>query len=247
MLENRLLDINENIYLDSTQAFKSLCEAHLSAYDLQRESLNFVPLEGSWFANSEHSFHLDEEINKFLASDRKVLLLLGDSGAGKSLYTQGLVNKLWQTCSSQDPIPLWISLPALKNPVDNLVQEYFKQFGFTDTQINSLQKNQSFVFILDAYDEIRILKNLYVTNQLGNWKAKIIMTCRREYLYSVDNYKLYFAPFHREKAQYHAYTEIIVKPFKENQIEQYLQQYVKNQETEWKDWRQYQKSIETIS
>ena len=49
-------------------------------------------------------------------------------------------------------------------------------------QIEDLRKTRSFIFILDAYDEIRKLKNLYVTNQLNQWRAKIIITCRREYL-----------------------------------------------------------------
>ena len=42
---------------------------------------------------------------------------MGDSGSGKSLYTQGLVIKLWQSYSHQSPIPIWISLPSLKNPI----------------------------------------------------------------------------------------------------------------------------------
>ena len=148
-------------------------EIHLNAHDWKQEEMNFVPLEGCWFAQAEDGFDLDEKVNKFLSGDKKVLLLLGDSGAGKSLYTQGLAHRLWQSYEAQNPIPLWCSLPSLKNPENNLVQNYLQSFGLNETEIETLKKTKSFIFILDAYDEIRVLKNLFVSNALSEWNAKI--------------------------------------------------------------------------
>jgi hypothetical protein len=180
-----------------------------SLVDWKQENLNFVPLRGDWFANSEADFDLEEEINKFLLpkNNKKIMLLMGDSGAGKSLYTQGLVNKLWQNFSAQSLIPIWITLPSLKDPVNKVIEETFDTYGFSKDQIEELRKTRSFIFILDAYDEIRCEKNLYQTNNLDKWNAKIIITCRREYLYHKDNYKLFFAPFVGDKIQYSQYED----------------------------------------
>jgi WD40 repeat protein/tetratricopeptide (TPR) repeat protein len=225
--------------------FDKLRQAHLHAHDWQQESLTFVPLRGTWFAQSEHSFDLEEEINKFLSSGKKILLLLGDSGSGKSLYTQGLASKLWQDHKSDSPIPVWISLPRLKNTVNRIIEETFEKFGFNTEQIESLKQKNSFIFIFDAFDEIHQLKNLWVSNHLDQWNAKIIITCRREYLYHVDNYKHFFTPFNGEKALYLEYDEMIIKPFSEEQIEQYIKQYIQHQKPEW-SLEQYQKAIEEM-
>src|ERR1043166_7687783 len=149
-------------------------EAHLTICDWKQEEMNFIPLQGCWFSQTEEGFDLDKEINKFLASSKKVLLLLGDSGSGKSLYTQGLTHRLWRSYDTKHFIPLWISLPSINNPQNTLIQDYLKSFGLTDTEIDMLKKKQSFIFILDAYDEIHLLKNLYVSNHLSEWHAKVI-------------------------------------------------------------------------
>ena len=42
------------------------------------------------------------------------------------------------------------------------------------------------------------------------------------------------------------YEEIVVKPFNANQIQSYVEQYIKTQEVTWKNPEQYQKAIEEI-
>src|SRR5260221_6949544 len=111
-------------------ALDNLRKDQLNAADWKNEQLNFVPLRGSWFANSEADFDLEAEINKFLSpqSAKKIMLLMGDSGAGKSLYTQGLVIKLWNNFSTQSSIPIWISLPSLKDPINKAIEETFEKY-----------------------------------------------------------------------------------------------------------------------
>ena len=62
-----------------------LRQNHSSFTDWQQEQQNFIPLRGSFYAQSEHDFDLDSEVNKFIASDKQILLLLGDSGSEKIL------------------------------------------------------------------------------------------------------------------------------------------------------------------
>jgi WD40 repeat protein/TPR repeat protein len=225
--------------------FDKLRQAQLHAHDWQQESLTFVPLRGSWLAQSEHSFDLEEEVTKFLSGTKKVLTLLGDSGSGKSLYTQGLASKLWQDQKPESAIPIWISLPSLKNSANRAIEETLEKFGFKPEEIENLKLTKTFIFIFDAFDEIHQLKNLWVSNHLEQWKAKVIITCRREYLYHLDNYKLYFTPFNGERALHQDYEEMIIKPFNTGQIDLYIKQYIEQQKPEWK-LEQYQKAIEEI-
>jgi len=83
-----------------------LRQTHSTFTDWQQEQQNFIPLRGSFYAQSEHDFDLDVEVNKFITSDKQILLLLGDSGSGKSLYTQRLASQLWSQPNSQNLIPL---------------------------------------------------------------------------------------------------------------------------------------------
>ena len=132
------------------------------------------------------TFDLETEVDKFLSSNKKVLLLLGEAGSGKSTFVRHLTRNLWEAHSSQDPlapIPLFISLPTLRDPYQNLIQEYLKdECELSDAQIRELQKNREFIFILDGYDEIPQRTRFYDDNKFTKWRAKVIVTCRPGYL-----------------------------------------------------------------
>ncbi len=158
---------------------------------------------------------------------RKVLLLLGETGSGKSVFCQDLIARLWQNYKFGMPIPLFIPLARLQDPINNAIIETFTEYGFSAEQITTLKKEQQFIFILDGYDEIHQLKNLYVTNRLGEWQAKTIITCRSQYLYHVNESDKYFMPFAAEKRQPHLLQQLHVAPFAEKEIVAYVQQYEK--------------------
>lgn len=53
----------------------------------------YVSVRGVRHANIEtDDFDFDQYIDEFLSDDRKILLILGDLGAGESLYEQYLVH-----------------------------------------------------------------------------------------------------------------------------------------------------------
>src|SRR5690349_16540693 len=135
---------------------------------------------------------LKDSMMNFLAEDKKekVLLLKGRAGTGKSLFGCFLEKTFWEIFKyPEDPIFIFISLPQLKDPITNLMEEYFeKKFGATNVEkiINKLKKRARVYFFLDAVDEIPTFqenphnfKNLYENNKLYLWdKAKFIMSCR---------------------------------------------------------------------
>ncbi len=160
-------------------------------------------------------------------SRRKVLLLLGDTGSGKSLFCQDLITRLWQNYKPGSPIPLFTSLARLQDPIDNAIEETLAAYGFSAEQIAILKKEQQFIFVLDGYDEIHQFKNLYVTNKLNEWNARTIITCRSQYLYYLSDTDKHFMPFHSEKRQPQLLQQFYVAPFSEKEIVAYVQQYEK--------------------
>src|SRR5438874_1957910 len=144
---------------------------HQLLCDWQQEAEFFIPLQASQSAFSQDEFPLEEDIENFLLGDKKVMLLLGDSGSGKSLFTQRLVDNKWQSYQPKCIIPVWISLPSLKNPIERAIEETLQRAGFTLNEIETLRQDNQFLFIFDGYDEIRQIKNLYVTNRLEDWQA----------------------------------------------------------------------------
>ena len=62
---------------------------------------------------------------------------------------------------------------------------------FSEEEIIGL-KREKLLLILDGYDEIRKTQNIFKLSQLDQWDAKVIITCRSQYLFG--NYKAWFQP-----------------------------------------------------
>ena len=204
-----------------------LSQQHLA--DWQAEEHQFIPLSACANPNYVGNLDLNKEVTQFLMDPTlQVLLLAGHSGAGKSLYTQGLVTRLWAQVKPGSPLPLWISLPSCNNPENRAIEEAFERAGLDEAQIEALRLSEHFIFILDAFDEIRCEKNLTVTNRLARWKAKTIITCRHEYLYGFERFRTLFTPSVGGELDYDLSSVLYVKPFNPAQIEDYIKRYLNN-------------------
>jgi hypothetical protein len=211
--------------------------------DFIEASRFYIPSFGTRGAGA---FDLQEEVTRFLTSDKKVLLLLGNAGLGKSLFCQTLATVVWHRYKMGGVIPLFISLPSLRDPLKSAIPETLKEFGFTDLEVDELRQKRQFVFILDGFDEINQWHNLYATNQLSKWRCQVIISCRTQYLSSVANYLDYFIPQGSSRTQNELFTEISVAPFNPSQRDEFLQRFVPQAETSWNDWRLYRDQIEKI-
>ncbi|KAF9897403.1 hypothetical protein BX616_005659, partial [Lobosporangium transversale] len=187
-------------------------------------------------ASDDKLFLLMEKVKEFLNSDQKVLLVQGNSGAGKSTFNRTLERTLWETYQKRrGRIPLYINLPAIDKPEKDLVTKQLRDYDFTDTQIKELKMNRSFVLICDGYDESMQTNNLYVANQLnqpGEWKAQMVVSCRSEYL-GLD-YRDRFQPMDRNhQTDARLFQEAVIVPFSETQIEDYIKHYVAAMDPLW--------------
>ncbi|KAF9120177.1 hypothetical protein BGW39_011600, partial [Mortierella sp. 14UC] len=234
----RLSDLSSSPLLDRVQAVPEVDrDLHkLRAMRLKEsDHALYIPPQAKHISRSADDtlFPLMENALEFLAGPRQVLLLLGDSGAGKSTFNLHLEHTLWQTYKRGDPVPLHINLPAIDNPYLNLIPKRLQQLDFSEAQIQELKQRRQFIVICDGYDEGQLKKNLYTTNQFnqaGQWKVKLVITCRMQYL--GPDYRSRFQPNveryqqHQQQQQADLFQEALIAPFSRDQIKDYVEQYV---------------------
>ncbi|KAF9904229.1 hypothetical protein EC991_002932 [Linnemannia zychae] len=188
-------------------------------------------------AQDDDSFSLIDKVKEFLTSDREVMLILGDSGAGKSTFNRHLENQLWTNYGTGDPIPLHINLPAICNPENDMITKQLLMHGLTDEQIKEVKYHREFVVICDGYDESQLTVNLHKTNRLnrqGQWRAKMIISCRTQFLGSV--YLDRFVPQgddHYQHPAFGLFQEAVIAPFSKEQVEDYVTLYVSLKPRPW--------------
>ncbi|KAG0051841.1 WD repeat-containing protein 90, partial [Linnemannia elongata] len=138
-------------------------------------------------------------------------------------------HRLWTDYKQGGPIPLFINLPAIDHPDQNLIAKHLKANNFNNDQIQEMKQNRQLILICDGYDESQQLVNIHQTNMLnqpGQWSTKMIISCRTQFLGSsyVDRFKPQptdrYAPYSQDLFQ-----ESVIAPFSKDQIENYVEQY----------------------
>ncbi|KAG0312666.1 hypothetical protein BGZ97_010972 [Linnemannia gamsii] len=197
----------------------------------ERENALYIPLNAKPTLQSSDNtlFPLMEKAQEFLLSDQQVLLLLGDSGAGKSTFNLELEHALWKDYKRGDRIPLHVHLPTIRDPTQDLIRERLRKHDFSETQIMEMKENRRITLICDGYDESQLEVNLHTTNNLnksGQWNAKVVMSCRTQYLGS--NYRDYFQPSgdRYDRTARDSFQEATIASFSRAKIQQYIEQYL---------------------
>ncbi|KAF9536988.1 hypothetical protein EC957_009125, partial [Mortierella hygrophila] len=176
-------------------------------------------------ASDDVLFALMEKVEEFLAStDQKVLLLLGDSGSGKSTFNREIEHNLWLKYEkATGRIPLHINLSAIDRPEQDMIAKQLRKFELSDSQIRELKTQRKFVLICDGYDESQEKHNLYTTNRLNQteeWQVQMVVSCRSEYI-GMD-YRDLFQP----STDTTQFQEAVITPFSRAQVNDYLAKYV---------------------
>ena len=179
-------------------------------------------------------------------------MILGDSGAGKSTFNLELERNLWKAYNTNmEWIPIFVTLPAVDKPEEDLIVKQLRRCDFTDDKIRELKSYRQFVLICDGYDECQKMDNLYNDNRLnqpGEWKVKMVISCRSEYLGS--DYRVLFQPGGRnDRKGATQLQEAVVAPFTVTKINDYVRSYVANyQSASDAVWRveEYESAIKNI-
>ncbi|KAG9069576.1 hypothetical protein KI688_010480 [Linnemannia hyalina] len=188
-------------------------------------------------ALDEDVFPLWEKVQEFLASERQVMLILGDSGAGKSTFNQYLERQLWTVYQNSDPIPLFINLPAIERPAKDLIAEHLRTNNFSVEQIQEMKQYRQFVLICDGYDESQLAVNIHTTNLFnrpGQWNVKMVISCRTQFL--GQDYRSRFMPegsSHYTRQATDLFQQAVIAPFSKKQIKNYVDKYVPLEPRTW--------------
>jgi len=215
----------------------------------ERGNVVYIPpqAKSSLQSRDEARFPLMEKVNEFLSSEQKVFLLLEDSGAGKSTFNRELECHLWQMYRKTSAIPLYINLPAIDKPEHDMIAKQLRKAEFTEPQIRELKLHRKFTLICDGYDESQQTQNLYSSNRLnqpGEWSAKMVISCRSEYL-GVD-YRDRFQPGNRnQQSDSSLFQEAVITPFSMGQVQDYITQYVSVHRPLW-EADEYKKALDLI-
>ncbi|KAF9538202.1 hypothetical protein EC957_007098 [Mortierella hygrophila] len=191
--------------------------------------------KASMRAKDEDTFPLLEKVQEFMASEHQVMLILGDSGSGKSTFNRHLEHRLWTDYKQGDPIPLFINLPAIDRPDQDMIAKQLRANNFSDDQIREMKQHRQFILICDGYDESQQLLNIHRTNMLnqpGQWNTKMIISCRTQFLGPsyVDRFKPQPTDRYAAGSQ-DLFQEVVIAPFSKEQIESYVELYVQDPQT----------------
>ncbi|KAF9994208.1 hypothetical protein BGZ79_001035 [Entomortierella chlamydospora] len=187
-------------------------------------------------ASDDTSFDLIPMVDEYLNGDQKVFLLLGDSGAGKTMFNRELDLKLWKAYLDKphkSRIPLLISLPAIDRPEKDLIAKHLRIHEFTEPQIREM-KARELVIICDGYDESQQSQNLYESNGFnedGGWHVQMIVSCRSDHL--GQEYRDHFQPSRSSPTDPDLLKQAVLVPFSAAQIKDYIARYVAIKKPLW--------------
>ncbi|KAG0061519.1 hypothetical protein BGZ90_003551 [Linnemannia elongata] len=230
-------------YSDTTRAMSDALSRSLDVIKGQRPNVGrqsiFVPTlaKASLQASDDDVFPLMNKVQEFLASDQQFMLVLGDSGSGKSTFARHLECQLWSSYENHGPVPLFIDFTTIDQLGEYSIEKQLSTYDISDDQIQELKLHCQFVIICDGYGESQQCVNVYKKNkliQIGQWKAKMIVTCKSQYL--GQDYRSHFIPegndlYNRQTTN--LFREAVITPFSKEQIESYVEQYVSLDPRTW--------------
>ena len=226
-------------------------------------------------SEGERFFLLNQIVEIFTESDTRSLLILGDSGAGKTSLCLQLCKRLWEvyredravpassseTTSSDvassapgpstphllKPLPIYIHLAQYKDQLKaGLLEKALKKALLSAKEIRHL-KTQPLLLLLDGFDEVDIQENLYQTQRWGQPGYHICMaiTCRPEALVHKNKQALFEASRGQGKKRH--YETMYLQSFTEEQIRVYLERYLQQNSKDTSSSSQLTASVGTSS
>ncbi|HHG85632.1 MAG TPA: NACHT domain-containing protein, partial [Bacteroidetes bacterium] len=184
---------------------------------------------------------------------QKLFILLGEYGIGKTTLMRAFTHKLLEERKNnrQYPLPIYFDLrllgkeartkPKLETILADLIEKSwrYEQKRITPKEIIRLVRQEGAIVIFDGLDEvlvyldpqegrqfIRALWSIILIHQAQARNGKmgrVIMTTRSHYFRTVREQITYFTGEDREDIRTRDYLVLVLLPFSEEQIREYLQ------------------------
>ncbi|KAF9363946.1 hypothetical protein BGX34_002961, partial [Mortierella sp. NVP85] len=187
---------------------------------------------------------LKDILDEYLCSERKVFLLVGDSGAGKATFNRNLEIELWEKYEpGTGRIPLRINLPAIDKPEHDMITKQLQKADFSELEIREMKQYRKFILICDGFDEILCRENLYTSNQLNQpkeWNIQMVISRHTNNL-EVD-YRNRFLPG-GPGSDSSLFQEAVITPFTSDQVQTYIKSYVSVKRSTWQP-SDYEQALE---
>ena len=226
----RLMDLRRKVLEDKT---------------LTRELAYYIAPNGQKIPGSDASTPLQPWVEtNFLNTNKRVLLLQGMGGSGKSTFNRHLLRRLWLDPAWENfkpgdkaPtafVPIFVPLGSSKVDPRRLF-DYLRDLpelveDFTDNEINVLKSAYRLLWIADGYDEMpgNIKVNIYELNSLDQYagRMKLLISRRSDPPLTALEEKTHLMPSNETVLDSH-YLSYYVAPFNDTQINDYIAQYLK--------------------
>ena len=200
----------------------------------------------------DKSHALDDTMADYLASDIKMLLLLGEPGAGKSLFAWDQTKQLYHAqihnVLGQRWLPVIIELKHYSlSQIEGLLNHcLMSEYRLSADELCALQgqdinSGYRLLVILEGFDELKKDDDPNVEKQFSDcvktclensgWdsaQVKIVVTCRLRHLKSEQQEESYFGHQASHTSQ-SDYRRRVLLPFSQKNIDAYVKHYVERQ------------------
>lgn len=176
---------------------------------------------------------LSEVTNTIESSNSSSVVILGNSGYGKTSLGLHLCTQYWKAFERResDRIPIYFYLPDYASDnCQNLLEKVF--IGDDQHEITFSDQQRKYLLILDSYEQLGNEKFNVHDQQHGIWRwssqngfidVKTVLFCRPQHIPDkTERLKLF--KFDKNKSQQH--SEFNILPFNMEQIDNYIEHFV---------------------
>ena len=240
----------EDLYLSKSKIRQKLKATFQQELDEKSFDIYIEPL-GTLKGVLEHKLNVRSVVDEFIKSSKQSLLILGDSGMGKTLLSTKVAQQLWQD-EKTEYWPVYIYLPTLVNEEGRLkpklLETHLEDNCFLKKEEIAFLKNKNIklLLILDGFDEVKWMGNIISLNGFHKWQVKLLCTCRPEALQLHQDYQQYFCHSKKYKLREGLLTEMTLCSFTSQQVDDYCLEYLKTlPEEEYKKLPEQWRMLET--
>ncbi len=218
---------------------------------VRQQLKQFVRVQASKVARpkkAEEKFDLVENMLGVVCAEQlekkpAYTLIQGGTGSGKSAFIRFLEFKLWALHDKDpaQPIPLYISLAHAHHATTNLMEEALSAIGLDESGIQQLKREQTFVILMDGFDELGKEVNLYRSNNLSEWRAHVVIGARTQFLQSLSDYQSLFT-----NETHNSVDERYIMPFTSEQIQVFLDRFARGPDAQGHDAEALRSQLESI-